>query len=86
MAAHATPHFHNEDGHRVITIGAKEFMCIGAMAPFDPRTSSSTWATRPRRSVPIAQPSIATAPDLHADETDRRDACSSSPPEPGCRI
>ena len=29
------PHFHNDLGVAVINIGAKEFMCVGAMPPFD---------------------------------------------------
>ncbi len=34
--AHTTiPHFHNTAGHKLIEIGVKEFMCIGAIAPFD---------------------------------------------------
>jgi uncharacterized Zn-finger protein len=35
MAGHATPHFHNSVGHRSIEIGVKEFMCVGAAAPYD---------------------------------------------------
>lgn len=35
MAAHAMPHFHNEPGATVIHVGAREFMCIGALPPFD---------------------------------------------------
>ena len=35
MAAHHTPHFHNTAGHAAIDIGVKEFMCIGALPPFD---------------------------------------------------
>ena len=35
MAQSNIPHFHNTAGHRVIEIGVKEFMCIGATAPFD---------------------------------------------------
>ncbi|MCA3555127.1 zinc-finger domain-containing protein [Aestuariivirga sp.] len=35
MAAGATPHFQNEQGLAVIEIGAREFMCIGALPPFD---------------------------------------------------
>ena len=33
--AHGTPHFHNQPGLPKITVGAKEFMCIGALPPFD---------------------------------------------------
>ncbi len=35
MASGATPHFQNSMGLPAIDIGAKEFMCIGAMPPFD---------------------------------------------------
>ena len=35
MAGHGTPHFQNTDGHRAIEIGVREFMCVGARAPFD---------------------------------------------------
>ena len=35
MAAGATPHFQNQSGLPVIEIGATEFMCIGALPPFD---------------------------------------------------
>lgn len=35
MTDHVVPHFHNDAGVPVIEIGAKEFMCIGAMPPFD---------------------------------------------------
>lgn len=35
MAGGATPHFHNDIGVAVIEIGAREFMCMGALPPFD---------------------------------------------------
>jgi uncharacterized Zn-finger protein len=35
MASGATPHFQNTMGLSAITIGAHEFMCIGALPPFD---------------------------------------------------
>jgi uncharacterized Zn-finger protein len=35
MADRIVPHFHNDAGVAVIEIGAKEFMCVGAMPPFD---------------------------------------------------
>jgi uncharacterized Zn-finger protein len=35
MAQEGTPHFHNEAGLGVIHVGSKEFMCIGALPPFD---------------------------------------------------
>ncbi len=35
MADHVVPHFHNSPGVETIRIGAREFMCIGALPPFD---------------------------------------------------
>lgn len=35
MAHASTPHFHNSDGLAAIEVGSKEFMCIGALPPFD---------------------------------------------------
>lgn len=35
MADHATPHFHNQQGLPAIKVSVKEFMCIGALPPFD---------------------------------------------------
>ena len=35
MAEAIVPHFHNDLGVAVIDIGAREFMCVGAMPPFD---------------------------------------------------
>lgn len=35
MAGHAVPHFQNDGAHRVIVIGVREFMCVGASPPFD---------------------------------------------------
>ncbi len=36
MAEHlTTPHFHNQPGVPIIHIGVREFMCTGALPPFD---------------------------------------------------
>jgi uncharacterized Zn-finger protein len=35
MTDNIVPHFHNTAGVSVIEIGAKEFMCVGALPPFD---------------------------------------------------
>ena len=35
MAHESTPHFHNTEGLPRIEVGSKEFMCIGALPPFD---------------------------------------------------
>lgn len=35
MAGHGMPHFRNDAGHHSIEIGVREFMCVGALPPFD---------------------------------------------------
>jgi uncharacterized Zn-finger protein len=35
MATHSTPHFHNQPGAPQVRVGAKEFMCVGALPPLD---------------------------------------------------
>ncbi|MFT4346883.1 zinc-finger domain-containing protein [Bartonella ancashensis] len=35
MADHNIPHFQNDNGYKIIEIGVKEFMCVGATQPFD---------------------------------------------------
>jgi uncharacterized Zn-finger protein len=35
MVDHLIPHFHNEPGVPKIRISVKEFMCVGALPPFD---------------------------------------------------
>ena len=35
MAKAVVPHFHNDDGVQQISVGVKEFMCVGAKAPHD---------------------------------------------------
>lgn len=35
MADHLIPHFHNQPGVPKIRIRVKEFMCVGALPPFD---------------------------------------------------
>jgi len=35
MAENIIPHFHNTPGVAVIEIGAREFMCVGELPPFD---------------------------------------------------
>ena len=35
MADRIVPHFHNQNGADAIAIGAREFMCVGALPPFD---------------------------------------------------
>lgn len=33
--SHGTPHFHNQPGLPSIKVSVREFMCIGALPPFD---------------------------------------------------
>lgn len=35
MAHTGVPHFHNTEGLARIAVGSKEFMCVGALPPFD---------------------------------------------------
>ena len=35
MAHSSIPHFHNTEGLARIEVGSKEFMCIGALPPYD---------------------------------------------------
>jgi uncharacterized Zn-finger protein len=35
MAHSSVPHFHNSDGLPRITVGSREFQCVGALPPFD---------------------------------------------------
>ena len=35
MVERIVPHFHNDVGVGLVEIGAKEFMCVGALPPFD---------------------------------------------------
>ncbi|WP_375463910.1 zinc-finger domain-containing protein [uncultured Methylobacterium sp.] len=35
MSDRAVAHFHNDPGVAVIHVGSREFMCIGALPPFD---------------------------------------------------
>jgi uncharacterized Zn-finger protein len=35
MTTHDTPHFHNQAGVPQVRVGVKEFMCVGALPPFD---------------------------------------------------
>ncbi len=35
MDEHGTPHFHNQPGLPAIKVSARQFMCVGALPPFD---------------------------------------------------
>ena len=68
MTEHIVPHFHNDVGVAVIEIGAKEFMCIGALPPFDHPHVFCDMGDETNSSARIVRRSIATiaALDPHA--------------------
>ena len=60
MTGEVIPHFHNHLGVQVIEIGAKKFMCMGALPPKIIGMSSVTWARTLSMCALIAQRSIGT--------------------------
>jgi uncharacterized Zn-finger protein len=72
MASGATPHFHNDDGHAVIHVGAREFMCIGAKAPFDHPHVFLDMGSDDEIICPYCSTLFRYRQSLHANETDPR--------------
>jgi uncharacterized Zn-finger protein len=70
MAAGTIPHFHNDQGAAVIHIGAKEFMCIGAIAPFDHPHVYLDMGSDDEKICPYCSTLYRYRRELHADETD----------------
>jgi uncharacterized Zn-finger protein len=70
MAAGTIPHFHNDQGAAVIHIGAKEFMCIGATAPFDHPHVYLDMGSDDEKICPYCSTLYHYRRELHADETD----------------
>jgi uncharacterized Zn-finger protein len=70
MAAGTIPHFHNDQGAAVINIGAKEFMCIGATAPFDHPHVYLDMGSDDEKICPYCSTLYRYRRELHADETD----------------
>jgi uncharacterized Zn-finger protein len=70
MAAGTIPHFHNDQGASVIHIGAKEFMCIGATAPFDHPHVYLDMGSDDEKICPYCSTLYRFRRELHADETD----------------
>jgi uncharacterized Zn-finger protein len=70
MAAGTIPHFHNDQGATVIHIGAKEFMCIGATAPFDHPHVYLDIGSDDEKICPYCSTLYRFRRELHADETD----------------
>ncbi len=69
MAAGATPHFQNQNGLAVIEIGAREFMCIGALPPFDHPHIFIDMGADTEAVCPYCSTLYKHDPSLHADET-----------------
>ncbi len=70
MAASTIPHFHNDQGASVIHVGAKEFMCIGATAPFDHPHVYLDMGSDDEKICPYCSTLFRFRRELHADETD----------------
>jgi uncharacterized Zn-finger protein len=70
MAGHAIPHLHNDAGHGVIHVGAKEFMCIGATPPFDHPHVYLDMGSDHEIICPYCSTLYRHRADLHADRSD----------------
>lgn len=69
MAGHSIPHFQNDAGHRAIEIGVKEFMCVGANAPFDHPHIFLDMGDAEEQVCPYCSTLFKYNPALKADET-----------------
>jgi uncharacterized Zn-finger protein len=74
MAGGSIPHFQNDAGHPVITIGVKEFMCVGADAPFDHPHVFLDMGSDAEKVCPYCSTLFRYDPSLKASET-RPDGC-----------
>ena len=69
MADQAVQHFHNTPGHKSIEIGATEFMCIGALPPFDHPHVFLDMGDDVEKVCPYCSTLFRLNSKLHADET-----------------
>ncbi|WP_274629350.1 zinc-finger domain-containing protein [Arvimicrobium flavum] len=69
MAGGAIPHFQNDAGHKLIEIGVKEFMCVGAAAPFDHPHVYLDMGADDEKVCPYCSTLFRYDPTLSADET-----------------
>ena len=69
MAEKPMPHFHNTDGAHAISIGVGEFMCIGALPPFDHPHVFLDMGDETEIVCPYCSTVYRRAGDLAADET-----------------
>ncbi len=70
MAKAIVPHFHNNDGVRQIEIGVKEFMCVGATAPYDHPHVFLDMGDDSEKVCPYCSTLFKYNADLGADSTD----------------
>ena len=70
MAGGAIPHFQNDAGHKLIEIGVKEFMCVGASAPYDHPHVFLDMGSESEIVCPYCSTLYAYDPHLHGAETD----------------
>jgi uncharacterized Zn-finger protein len=70
MAGGTIPHFQNDAGHRVIRIGVKEFMCVGAQPPFDHPHVFLDMGSDDEKVCPYCSTLYRYAPELGASATD----------------
>jgi uncharacterized Zn-finger protein len=78
MANEVIPHFHNDLGVQVIEIGAKKFMCMGALPPQDHHMFFAIWATTWSMCARIAQRFIGTTLRSRRTKRARRNVSSTS--------
>lgn len=69
MAGHSIPHFQNDAGHPVISIGVREFMCVGANPPFDHPHVYLDMGDDAEKVCPYCSTLYRYDASLHADET-----------------
>jgi uncharacterized Zn-finger protein len=69
MAGHLIPHFQNDAGHPRIAVGVKEFMCVGASAPYDHPHVFLDMGGDSEKVCPYCSTLYVYDPALHADET-----------------
>ena len=67
MTDSIVPHFHNDLGVPVIEIGAKEFMCVGALPPFDHPHVFCDMGDDARIHLPLLLDALPPRPDAQAE-------------------
>ncbi|MYZ50013.1 zinc-finger domain-containing protein [Propylenella binzhouense] len=68
MADKIVPHFHNTPGVPSVAIGAREFMCVGALPPFDHPHVFLDMGDEDEAICPYCSTLYRHDPSLHEDE------------------